>query len=59
MVPLIDSDGNKTPEELEAEERARIAASNVGAIIGAGILIAEALTDRDEPEQGDEPTMTM
>ena len=59
LVPLIDSDGNKTPEELEAEERAKIAASNAGAIIGAGILIAEALTDRDEPEQGDEPTMTM
>ena len=59
LVPLIDNDKNKTPEEIEAEERARIAASNVGAIIGAGILIAEALTDRDEPEQGDEPTMTM
>lgn len=59
LVSLIDNDGNKTPEEIEAEERAWIAASNVGAIIGAGILIAEALTDRDEPEQGDEPTMTM
>ena len=59
MVPLIDNDGNKTPEEIEAEERARIAASNVGAIIGAGILIAEALIDQDDPDEDDGFTMKM
>ena len=59
MVPLIDSDKNKTPEEIEAEERARIAASNVGAIIGAGILIAEALTDQDDPDEDDGFTIKM
>ena len=59
LVPLIDNDGNKTPEEIEAEERARIAASNVGAIIGAGILIAEALTDQDDPDEDDGFTIKM
>ena len=59
MVPLIDNDGNKTPEEIEAEERARIAASNAGAIIGAGILIAEALTDQSAPDEDDGFTIKM
>ena len=59
MVPLIDSDGNKTPEELEAEEKARIAGSNIGAIIGAGILIAEALTDQSDPDEDDGFTIKM
>ena len=59
LVPLIDNDGKKTPEEIEAEERARIAASNAGAIIGAGILIAEALTDQDDPDEDDGFTIKM
>jgi hypothetical protein len=59
LVPLIDNDGNKTPEEIEAEERARIAASNMGAIIGAGILIAEALTDQSDPDEDDGFTIKM
>ena len=56
---VVDKAKRDAQAKFEAEEKARIAGSNIGAIIGAGILIAEALTDRDEPEQGDEPTMTM
>ena len=54
VAPLSDDTG-KTPEEIEAEERARIAASNVGALIGAGILLADALTNNQPNEPDDEP----
>ena len=58
---MTTDDTNKTPEEIEAEERARIAASNVGVIIGAGILLAEALAANPAPDEepDDGPTMTM
>ena len=54
VAPLSDDTG-KTPEEIEAEERARIAASNVGALVGAGILLADALTNNQPNESEDEP----
>ena len=54
VAPLSDDTG-KTPEEIEAEERARIAASNVGALVGAGILLADALTNNEQTEPEDEP----
>ena len=55
--PIIE-DENKTPEEIEAEERARLAASNFGAILGLGIALAlnngeEDETEIDENEEDD------
>lgn len=50
---LIDSDGkNKTPEEIEAEERARQAGSAVGLALGAVIGTVAALKHgkNDEPD---------
>ena len=54
VAPLSDDTG-KTPEEIEAEERARIAASNIGALIGAGVLLVETLTNNQPNEPDDEP----
>ena len=62
-------DTNKTPEEIEAEERARLASQNIGAAIGlaAGIIIEnlnkkgvnEDETTDDYEEQETEHTMSM
>ena len=63
-------DTNKTPEEIEAEERARLASQNIGAAVGlaAGIIIEnlnkkgvneiDETTD-DYEEQETEHTMSM
>ena len=63
-------DTNKTPEEIEAEERARLASQNIGAAVGlaAGIIIEnlnkkgvneiDETTD-DYEEQEPEHTMSM
>lgn len=58
---MTTDDTNKTPEEIEAEERARIAGSNLGMLIGAGLLVAEALAANPDPDEepDDGPTMTM
>ena len=45
--PIIE-DENKTPEEIEAEERARLAASNFGAIVGLGIASALNISEQTE-----------
>ena len=47
--PIIE-DENKTPEEIEAEERARLAASNFGAILGLGIALALNNSEQNEEE---------
>ena len=61
LASLTEDSQDKTPEEIEAEERARIAGSNLGVLIGAGLLLAEALTADPEPDEepDDGPTMTM
>ena len=43
-----EDDKNKTPEEIEAEEKARLAASNAGAIAGFGIGLALELHHRHD-----------
>ena len=47
--PIIE-DENKTPEEIEAEERARLAANNFGAIVGLGIALALNNSEQNEEE---------
>ena len=49
LAPIIE-DNNKTKEEIEAEERARLAASNFGAILGLGIALAINNGEEDETE---------
>lgn len=49
LAPIIEDD-NKTKEEIEAEERARLAASNFGAIIGLGIAATLNISEQNEEE---------
>lgn len=62
MASLTDDDNeNKTAEEIEAEERARLAGQNVAAVLEIAKLVAEAVTSHgdtsDEPLE--EPTLKM
>jgi hypothetical protein len=43
-----EDDKNKTPEEIEAEERARLAASNAGLVLGSAIGVALELHHRHD-----------
>ena len=50
MASLTDNDKNKTAEEIEAEERARLAGENVAGVLEIARLVAEAITNQsDEP----------
>ena len=64
MASLTDDDNeNKTAEEIEAEERARLAGQNVAAVlelVKLGVELATQHSDngeRDEPME--EPTLKM
>jgi hypothetical protein len=46
-------DKNKTPEEIEAEERARLAASNAGLVLGSAIGVALELHHRHDDKGHD------
>ena len=65
MASLTDGDDdNKTAEEIEAEERTRLAGQNVAAVFEIAKLVAEAVTSHndtlDEPvEDYEEPTLKM
>lgn len=61
LASMTEDSQDKTPEEIEAEKRARIAGSNLGVLIGAGLLVAEALAANPAPDEepDDGPTMTM
>lgn len=65
LASLTDDDNeNKTAEEIEAEERARLAGQNVAAVLEIAKLVAEAVTSHsdasDEPvEDYEEPTLKM
>ena len=48
---MTEDSQDKTPEEIEAEKRARIAGSNLGVLIGAGLLVAEALAANPAPDE--------
>ena len=52
-LSIVDDDDNKTPEEIEAEERARLSAGNAGALIGlaAGVAMELLSKDSDTPEE--------
>ena len=53
-----DDDENKTAEEIEAEERARLAGENVAGVLEIARLVAEAITNQsDEPLE--EPVLKM
>ncbi len=56
-----DNNENKTAEEIEAEERARLAGQNVAAVLEIAKIVAEAVTSHsdtsDEPVE--EPTLKM
>ena len=59
MASLTDDDNeNKTAEEIEAEERARLAGENVAGVLEIARLVAEAITNQsDEPFE--EPVLKM
>ena len=61
MASLTDNDDNKTAEEIEAEERARLAGENVAGVLEIARLVAESVTNygdtSDEPF--DEPVLKM
>ena len=62
MASLTDDDNeNKTAEEIEAEERARLAGENVAGVLEIARLVAEAVTNygdaSDEPLE--EPVLKM
>ena len=58
MASLTDDDDNKTAEEIEAEERARLAGENVAGVLEIARLVAEAITNQsDEPLE--EPVLKM
>ena len=59
LASLTDNDdGNKTAEEIEAEERARLAGENVAGVLEIARLVAEAITNQsDEPLE--EPVLKM
>ena len=57
-LSLTDNDDNKTAEEIEAEERARLAGENVAGVLEIARLVAEAITNQsDEPLE--EPVLKM
>ena len=49
MASLTDDDDNKTAEEIEAEERARLAGENVAGVLEIARLVAEAVTNYGDP----------
>lgn len=58
---VTPSNNGKTPEEIEAEENARIAEGNIGALAALSILGVEHLINRsheNEVPTNDEPTDT-
>ena len=58
LASLTDNDENKTAEEIEAEERARLAGENVAGVLEIARLVAEAVTNQsDEPLE--EPVLKM
>ena len=61
LASLTDNDENKTAEEIEAEERARLAGENVAGVLEIARLVAEAVTNygdaSDEPLE--EPVLKM
>ena len=58
LASLTDDDNNKTAEEIEAEERARLAGENVAGVLEIARLVAEAVTNQsDEPLE--EPVLKM
>ena len=61
MASLTDNDDNKTAEEIEAEERARLAGENVAGVLEIARLVAEAVTNygdiSDDPLE--EPVLKM
>ena len=58
LASLTDYDDNKTAEEIEAEERARLAGENVAGVLEIARLVAEAITNQsDEPLE--EPMLKM
>ena len=58
MASLTDNDDNKTAEEIEAEERARLAGENVAGVLEIARLVAEAVTNQsDDPLE--EPVLKM
>ena len=58
MASLTDNDENKTAEEIEAEERARLAGENVAGVLEIARFVAEAVTNQsDEPLE--EPVLKM
>ena len=59
MASLTDGDDdNKTAEEIEAEERARLAGENVAGVLEIARLVAEAVTNQsDDPLE--EPVLKM
>ena len=49
MASLTDDDNeNKTAEEIEAEERARLAGENVAGVLEIVRLVAEAVTNQSD-----------
>ena len=65
MASLTDDDNeNKTAEEIEAEERARLAGQNVAAVlelVKLGVELATTHSDSDDvtDEPVEEPTLKM
>jgi hypothetical protein len=48
-----EDDKNKTPEEIDAEEKARLAASNAGLVVGSAIGVALELHHRHDDKGHD------
>ena len=59
LASLTDDDENKTAEEIEAEERARLAGENVAGILEIARLVAKAVTSHSEDELLEEPVLKM
>ena len=58
LASLTDDDENKTAEEIEAEERARLAGENVAGMLEIARLVAEVVTNQsDDPLE--EPVLKM
>lgn len=55
-LSIVNDDDNKTPEEIEAEERARLSAGNAGALIGLVAGVAMELLSKDSDTSEEEPT---
>ena len=58
MASLTDDDDNKTAEEIEAEERARLAGENVAGMLEIARLVAEAVTNQSDAPL-EEPVLKM